>query len=497
MHCTNLGRVSSGWEEGGRWEAELRKIPSTMCTEHSQSQPGVPEFRNSSCRRWMEKCMRGYGRNLLHHAFVPLTLACILLLLEETACDAGNLLKNGDFLEEPFTFGPYPTLDVIATGIRSLLPYWMCVHGGVQLLDSRMYTPPANYDTTFVVHMNYRNGPGHLVSMPMYTPRRGAVYSISMSIGDNPDGGPSSKSLMLQLYDSAGAKVAPTLDPFIVSNSNISSSRQNISWRTISFQMLGTGEPTLLYVASLVSGAYGLLVADIRVNLHSLIDNGSFEDIDSSVHFANNSAILQAPSSVITNWNLESGMMTLCKSSAEMFQASTDSSGTFIDLNANETAGTISKKFKVNAKGSKYALLFDTAANPTPMVAIAGQLMVQLQGGPSGKAIDTQYFEVNGTGYTPDSVGWETKNVTFRSQKDDTEVKITFTSKLLGSFGPFLDNVQIYEIFDNINEASLETNGTTSVACAPHPPIVTTSLLLGAVTTLLMFPITSLASVGN
>lgn len=444
----------------------------------------------------MEKCIQGYRWNVLHHAFVPLTVVCILLLLEETACDAGNLLKNGDFLEEPFTFELYPVLDVIATGIRTLLPYWMCVHGGVQLLTTRYYMPPANYNTTFVVHMNYRKGPGHLVSMPMYTPRRGAVYSISMSIGDNPDGGPPMKSLMLQLYDTTGAKVAPTLDPFIVSNSNISSSRDNITWQTVSFQMLGTGEPTLLYVASLVSGAYGLLVGDIRVNLNSLIENGSFENIDTSVQFDNTStAILQAPSSAITNWNLESGMMTLCTSGKDLFQASTDSSGTFVDLNANETAGTISTKFKVNAKGSKYSLLFDTAANPTPTVAIVGKLMVQLQGGPSGKAIDTQYFEVDSTGYTPDSVGWQTKNVTFRSQKDDTEVKITFTSKLLGSFGPFLDNVQVYEIFDHINEASLETNGTISVACA-HPPIVTVSLLLGAVTTLLMLPITSLASVG-
>jgi hypothetical protein len=182
---------------------------------------------------------------------------------DRVASDAANLLVNGDFESQAISYGVYPSQDVLARGIRNLLPHWTCAHGGVQLLDSSVYVQAATDNASFVVHMNSREGPGHLVSTPMYTPRKGAMYTVSMSIADNPDGGPVTKSVMLLMFYEDGLEVTPVARPFVATTS--SESHAGLVWRRVRWKLFGRGRPVMVYLVSLVKGTYGILLSNIQV----------------------------------------------------------------------------------------------------------------------------------------------------------------------------------------------------------------------------------------
>jgi hypothetical protein len=88
---------------------------------------------------------------------------------------------------------------MVTNGINILIPYyWICVQGGVQVLDPTIYNPTSNSNITFIMHMIFYRGPSHIINMPMYMPRKGAMYNpILMNIVDNLDGGPSKKQIIL------------------------------------------------------------------------------------------------------------------------------------------------------------------------------------------------------------------------------------------------------------------------------------------------------------
>ncbi len=90
---------------------------------------------------------------------VPITLACYLMLTYGTHCDPLNILQNGEFTSLGVHFDLYHSLNMIANGINTLIPYyWICVQRGVQVLDPTIYNPPSNANITFITHMNlYRN----------------------------------------------------------------------------------------------------------------------------------------------------------------------------------------------------------------------------------------------------------------------------------------------------------------------------------------------------
>lgn len=175
-------------------------------------------------------------------------------------------------------YGCLSVLDVLAHGIKTQLPYWTCVHGGVQLWDATVYIPQAVDNATFVLHMNSRMGGGHIISVPMYTPREFAEYVVSMSLACNPHGGPRNQSLMAIIFDHEGNQMKPSPNPIVVV-SDPKSTMADLMWERRSFKMLGTGNVMYLYLVSLVKGYYGLLVANVQVNLANLLDNGSFENL--------------------------------------------------------------------------------------------------------------------------------------------------------------------------------------------------------------------------
>ncbi len=377
---------------------------------------------------------------------VPITLACYLMLIYGIHCDPLNILQNGEFTSLGVHFDLYHSLDMIANGINTLIPYWICVHGGVQVLDPTVYNPPSNSNISFIMHMNFYRGPGHIISMPMYTPRTGAMYTIIMNIADNPDGGPSKKQIMLVLFDIYGKKIGPKTEPFTIDKINLS--RQNISWQLVSCKLKGTGDAIILYLSSLVLGSYGLLIANVQVNLDTLVDNGSFENVNWNVVVSNvnYTTSLCAPSIAITKWNLENGCIRIYATSLGWFQASTDNSEFFLELNSNSTNASISTNVQISGNAFKYTLLFDVATNPTLPYSLVGALVVQLEGQPSGKDLNTQYFNLDSTSYSSYNIGWETKSVDFSATKNDTNVKITFRSLFMGSYGPYIDNVQMFKI---------------------------------------------------
>jgi hypothetical protein len=78
------------------------------------------------------------------------------MLIYGTHCDPLNILQNGEFTSLGVHFDLYHSLDMIANGINTLIPnYWICVQGGVQVLDPAIYNPPSNANITFIMHMNF------------------------------------------------------------------------------------------------------------------------------------------------------------------------------------------------------------------------------------------------------------------------------------------------------------------------------------------------------
>jgi hypothetical protein len=127
---------------------------------------------------------------------VHVTLACYLMLIYGTHCDPlNNILQNGEFTSLGVHFDLHHSLDMIANVINTLISYyWICVQGSVQALDPTIYNPPSNSNITFIMHMNFYRGLGHIINMSMYMPCKGTMYNtILMNIAHNPNRGLSKK----------------------------------------------------------------------------------------------------------------------------------------------------------------------------------------------------------------------------------------------------------------------------------------------------------------
>lgn len=396
-------------------------------------------------------------------------IICLALIwLTVAHADPTNLLQNGDFSVESFVFDAFHVMDVIADGINTLVPFWTTVDGGVQVLDTQEWSSPRNFSTPFIVHMNYKSGPGTLMSMPMYTMRKGAIYTISMYMADNPDGGPTAKSFRMTLTDIYGKRLGDKLMPFVISHPSVI--RQRIVWETVSCNVRGTGIPAILTIQSLTPGSYGALVVGIQVVLSTLVDNGSFEDIDSSIKVDNITyfQVLSSPSSFISKWTIESGSLKIC--SAARYQASTDNTPIILDLNAANQPATLSTQFPAHSN-TEYMLLFDTAINPEQVQPLQGQLVIWIDGIPSSQRLLAEQLDLDSNGYTVDNVGWITYSYAFKTVKEDYKVKVTFTSKIAGSFGPLLDNVVVYEVTKSLKDANeTEPNVPPTVESQAHMP---------------------------
>lgn len=365
--------------------------------------------------------------------------------------DPLNLVQNGDFNVEGFVFDNFPVMDVIATGINTLVPFWVATEGGVQMLDSTVYNVPNDVNTSTIMHLNYKDGPGRMTSMPMYTLRDGALYTVTCLLADNPDGGPVFKTMRLGITDIFGKRLGLKLAPFVVSNH--STTRANILWETVALNVRGTGKPAFLTVDSNTPGSYGPLVANVAVSLSNIVENGSFESMDSSVNTKNATffVVLRAPSSVLSKWTLEAGALKLA--SAGRYQASTDNTAVMLDLNAEASAAIISTTIAIKPN-SPHVLLFDSAINPEDENPIQGQLLVLVYGQPSAKILLDKAVDMDSTGFSIESVGWNTYEFSFETGKEDIKVKITFQSKISGDFGPFLDNVCVYEVIKTLKDAN-------------------------------------------
>lgn len=372
---------------------------------------------------------------------------CTLLWIFIAQADPTNLLINGDFNVEGFVFNKYPVVDVISTGINTLVPYWVAIEGGVQMLDTKVYRQPHDVQSSCIMHMNFKAGPGKVVSMPIYTLRDGAQYTVSCYLADNPDGGPIYKTMRMEITDIFGKRLGPKLGPFVVSNH--STVRYNIMWQVVAWNVRGTGKPAFLTVASDTPGSYGPLVAGVAVTIGNLLENGSFENLDSSISKTNATffVVLKAPSTSIDKWLVETGALKIA--SALRYQSSTDNSAIMIDLNANDQAATISTGFAIKAS-TEHMLLFDTAINPEQQVPMQGQIMVVVQGQPSASFLLNKPIDLDSTGFSIDSVGWNTYEFPFTTGKDDIKIKVMFQSKIDGSFGPLLDNVCVFEVIKNL-----------------------------------------------
>ena len=401
--------------------------------------------------------------------FIVLMIVLMILLANGVGSDVVNLLRGGNFIDDTIQFDIYPQLDVLEHGLKNLLPYWTCVHGGVQLWNPSIYIPSPSDNCTFIVHMNSHLGGGHIISTPMYTPRENAEYLVSMSVACNPHGGPRNQTLMLVVFDDNGKEMEPRPNPFVV-ESNPMSSMENMMWERRSFKMLGTGKCMYLYLASMVKGYYGMVVANVQVNLMNLVDNGSFEtlSLDPTDIFnpVSQDLMLVAPrKTVIPNWIIESGNVKLTTTGpGKAFQAATDGGNYMIELNAANNTGEISTIFEVPlntsiSKDHKYVVLFDMAVNPIQLnpqtifssgnaKTIIGKLGIKVVGKESGKTLLDKEYVSNATGFTSFSVGWTTQSFTFKMEEDKTG-KLLFQSLNDGmSYGPFVDNVVVYELKD-------------------------------------------------
>lgn len=196
------------------------------------------------------------------------------------------------------------------------------------------------------------------------------------------------------------------------------------------------------------------------MNLESLLPNGSFEVLDPALQV--DGAVVAAPSSAIKGWAVEAGAVQVSLSAAaenkttgsHALQPSTDGSRTVVALDSQTAVVAISTTFGMEAsKSRKFSLLFDTAADPSYSETVLALLVVNLTAQPSGEVLASTAFNLSSAGYTINSVGWETKSLEFKAptKADDTGVKLTFMSDVIGNHGPLLDNVQVYEILETGN----------------------------------------------
>ncbi|OAE28528.1 hypothetical protein AXG93_2175s1110 [Marchantia polymorpha subsp. ruderalis] len=383
--------------------------------------------------------MRGWGwapTSLL----LLLLLAAMLLSSDVAVGDPANLVLNGDFEIEFFNWGLFPQMDVLVDGTMNMVPFFSVVSGGVQIVNGLEYIAPAWEPGNFMMHLNCWLGPGVIKTTPLATPRWGATYNLTFDIADNPDGGPLTKSVAVRILVN-DQKSGDPIPWFNVSNPE--AQRSSIIWEKVSFVFVGTGESTTIVFESLTPGSFGCLIDNINVRLVNLLDNGSFDRLQppglvrSDITFYN---VVKAPSSIITNWAVTAGAIKW--SGNERWQSSTDESFYLLDMNADGLSGTIVSGKVTLLVGQTYTILYDSAANPDSTLPVKGVLLLDVSGVESGDSVASKSINIDGTGFSQFSIGWRTEKLEFVAR--ETQVYLTFSSKIQGDLGPLLDNVNIY-----------------------------------------------------
>ncbi|KAL3674996.1 hypothetical protein R1sor_024944 [Riccia sorocarpa] len=283
--------------------------------------------------------------------------------------------------------------------------------------------------------------PGRLKTAPLATPRWGATYILSFDLADNPDGGPLIKAVAVHILVNEAKSES---EPPLYNVSNPESQRSSIVWQTVTHTFVGTGEPTSIVFESLTQGAFGVLIDNVKVKLVNLLDNGSFDNLNPPGLSLNDSfyETLKAPSDIIRNWTVTDGAIKWAGN--ERWQSSTDDSNYLLDMNANDGPGTITSGKVTLKRGAKYVLLYDSAANPDSVVPLRGNMILLVQGVVSGDIFAARSISIDGSGFSQLSVGWRTAKVEFLAR--ESEIYVTFSSKIPGGLGPLLDNVAIYQV---------------------------------------------------
>lgn len=156
-------------------------------------------------------------------------------------------------------------------------------------------------------------------------------------------------------------------------------------------------------------------------------------------------------------------------------QSSSDGGNYALELNAAATSGVVSTQITAPATNTsantkhQFVLLFDSAANPrqegpqsdsenaTSPYAISGRLGIKVQGGQTNKLLLDAEYDMNSTGFTSSSVGWVTLSYNF-TMEVDRSARLSFRSLATDmSFGPFVDNVAVYEVEDKNEWIKLNT----------------------------------------
>jgi hypothetical protein len=222
------------------------------------------------------------------------------------------------------------------------------------------------------------------------------------------------------------------------------SQRSSIVWQTVWTTFVGTGESTTLQFESLTAGSFGPLLDNVIVTLINLVPNGSFETTKTLLVLTNETwfNVLQAPSDMITSWTISAG--NIKRASYLRWQPSTDDSNSMLDLNGDNDDGTIVSDPFPTRVGSSYVVLFDTAANPEPLVPLQGNIFAAVRTSQDGSILSYSTVFVDADQFSINSIGWQTYTIQFEATTATSVVM--FTSKIFGSSGPLLDNVQCYQV---------------------------------------------------
>ncbi|KAL2614028.1 hypothetical protein R1flu_025720 [Riccia fluitans] len=385
--------------------------------------------------------MRGWAPQTPLLQLLVTVLILSITMSSKVGGDPANLVSNGDFEDQYFNWDLYPQMDVLNDGSMNFIPSFTVISGGIQVVNGLEYVAPVWEPGSYLIHLNCWQGPGSLETAPLATPRWGATYNLSFDLADNPDGGPINKGVAVHILVNEAKTES---EPSIFNVSNPESHRRSIIWQTVIHTFVGTGQHTTIVFESLTQGSFGVLIDNVRVSLVNLLDNGSFDNLNPPGLSRNLTffSTVQAPSDIIRNWFVTDGAIKWA--GTERWHSSTDESFYLLDMNANGGPGTIISGKVSLRKGAKYVVLFDSAANPDSTLPLRGTMILTVQGVVSGDVLASRSITIDGSGFSAFSIGWRTERLEFPAR--ETEIYLTFSSKIPGDIGPLLDNVAIYQV---------------------------------------------------
>ncbi|KAL3682425.1 hypothetical protein R1sor_000447 [Riccia sorocarpa] len=368
-----------------------------------------------------------------------------------------QLVQNGGFDSELF-LQPENESEWSIGKSKIKLPNWRISNGNIQLLSSKYFyaTPPSWSNIgNYCVHLNGAEGPATILSAPLLGQIAGAIYNLSIDVAGTPLGGELYKKLQITiifhrkipfwLFDEY------TLPQYEASNPYNS---RTIPWTTTKYAFLGTGRKTLIKIASKSEGSKGFLIDNVRVSLHNILDNGSFEQLIQDNTTTTFPDIVNSPSWRIKNWYLESGSIKYIRG---RIQPSTDLSGTAIDLNG-DGPGLLTRNVST-INNELYYISFDYAANPEAEIVFKGYFSLTVltqavndENSTLPSTIKQKLIKVTSKGRSNSAVGWQTCKVGFYAKSDFTTIR--FQSSVNGTFGPLLDSVQMYQYYKSFPGSS-------------------------------------------